>query len=108
MSGRVDDDDRDAELAQPGDRVGRVEAVAAGDDEVGLEADDLLDVDRVELRDVRDGGRLGRIDDEVLALADDPSPTPRANRISVAAGVSETIFVGSAAMLDGVPSSSVR
>ena len=58
----VDDEDRDAELAQLGDLVGRVEAVAAGDHEVGLEADDLLDVDLAELRDVGDGGGLGRVD----------------------------------------------
>src|SRR4029079_18714881 len=34
-------------------------------------------------------------------------PTPSANRVSVTAGVSETIFWGSAAMVTAVPSSSV-
>src|SRR3954467_5216114 len=36
------------------------------------------------------------------------SPTPSANRVSVAAGVSETIFLGSAGIVTEVPSSSVR
>ena len=36
------------------------------------------------------------------------SPAPIVNRISVVAGVSETIFWGSAAMVTSVPSSSVR
>src|SRR4051794_31685200 len=36
------------------------------------------------------------------------SPTPSANRVSVAAGVSETIFFGSAGIVTEVPSSSVR
>jgi hypothetical protein len=34
-------------------------------------------------------------------------PTPRANRVSVVAGVSETIFCGSAVIVTAVPSSSV-
>ena len=35
------------------------------------------------------------------------SPAPRSNRISVVAGVSETIFCGAAASVTAVPSSSV-
>ena len=58
----------DAEL---GDRVGRGAEVAAGDDEVGLEADDLLDVDAVERRDDRERARLGREVRDVLDLGDD-------------------------------------
>ena len=59
-------------VAQLGDGIGRREAVAAGDHEVGLERDDLLDVDRVEGRDVRDRLGLRRVEGDVLALADDP------------------------------------
>src|SRR4051794_41863797 len=36
------------------------------------------------------------------------SPSPSANSVSVAAGVSETIFFGSAGIVTEVPSSSVR
>ena len=43
--------------AEPGDRLGRGEAGAAGDDEIGVETHDLLDVDRAEGHDV--GQRLG-------------------------------------------------
>ena len=98
----VDDEDRDAERAELGDRVGRVEAVAAGDDEVGLEADDLLDVDRVELRDVGQIDGFGRVVVEVLDLADRPGRRRRARTGSRSlAGVSETIFCGLGRDLDG-------
>ena len=73
---RVDDDDRQAEVAQPLDVVGRRAEVAAGEHDVGIELDDLLDVDldlgAVEGLDVGDRRRLGRIEEEVAALADDP------------------------------------
>ena len=57
MSGAKTTSTGTPELAQLLDRLGRVEVVAAGDDEVGPEADDLLDVDGAELGDVRDRGR---------------------------------------------------
>ena len=104
----VDDEDRDADLAELGDGVGRVEGVAAGDDEVGLEADDLLDVDRGEAGDVREGDGFGRVVVEV-GRGDDARSRRRARTGSRSlAGVSETIFCGSALSVTDVPSSSVR
>ena len=69
--GREDDQDRDAQVAQLLDGLGRVEVVAAGDHEVRAQRDDLLDVDRAELGDVGDGGGGLRVRGEVLHLADD-------------------------------------
>ena len=74
-------------LGQPG---------AAGHDEVGVERDDLLDIDAGERRD--DGYRRGlgrgrwRCPRPCRRRA---APAPMANRVSVVAGVSETIFFGS-------------
>ena len=42
------------------------------------------------------------------SVATTRSPAPSANRISVVAGVSETIFWGAAGIVTAVPSSSVR
>ncbi|MEJ7695954.1 MAG: hypothetical protein WKF78_04835 [Candidatus Limnocylindrales bacterium] len=42
---RIDDQDRDVQVAQLGDGVGRRPAIAAGNDQVGVKRDDLLDVD---------------------------------------------------------------
>src|SRR5437773_7697613 len=44
----INDEDRNAERAQPRNTVRWGIAIAAGDDEVGLQADDLLRVDRPE------------------------------------------------------------
>ena len=69
--GREHDQDRDAQVAQLLDGLGRVEVVAAGDHEVRAQRDDLLDVDGAELGDVGDGGGGLRVRGEVLDLADD-------------------------------------
>ena len=53
------------------DGLGRRAEVAAGDDEVGAEADDLLDVDALEGGDDRERVGLGRVVLEVLDLGDD-------------------------------------
>ena len=55
----VDDEHRDPEGPELRERLGAVEAVAAGEDEVGLEADDLLDVDRPLGHDAGDLRGLG-------------------------------------------------
>src|SRR6478735_7290403 len=52
--GREQDDHRHPQRAQLGDRFRRVEVGAPGDHEVGIHADDLLDVDGAELRDIGD------------------------------------------------------
>ena len=54
-----------------GDGIGRGEVVAAGDDEVGLEGDDLLDVDAVEGGHDRQVVGLGRVGRDVLDLGHD-------------------------------------
>ena len=106
--GRVDDEHRDPEAAELRERVRAVEAVAAGHDEVGLEADDLLDVDALEGGDVGQVDRLGRVVVEVGRARRRAAPAPTAKRISVVAGVSETIRSGRAGIVTAVPSSSVR
>ena len=104
--GGVDDDDRDLEVTQLGDRFGRCEAEAAGEDEVGLQSDDLLDIDAGERRDVGQCRRLSGIV-APSSVATTRSPAPSWNRISVVAGVRDTIFFGSAASSTDVPTSSV-
>ena len=74
----VDHEDRDAEPAQLRERFGLVEAVAAGDDEVGAEADDLLDVDAPVRRDVGKLVGLGRVVVGVGDLPTSRSPPPSA------------------------------
>ena len=51
--------------AKPGDGLGRVEEVAARDDQVRLKADDRLDVDGRVTGDIRERDGLGRIVIEV-------------------------------------------
>ena len=65
------DEHRDPERAQLGDRVGGREPGATGDDEVGVQADDLLDIDGPEVDDVGQRLRLGWVVARVVGR-DDP------------------------------------
>ena len=84
--GPIDHQDGDSQAAQLGKCLRLVEVVATRDDQVGIQAHDLLDVDGAERRDVGQGLDLGwivvrvRVRYEAVAEAS-------ANRISVVAGV---------------------
>ena len=98
--GGVDDDHRNVEVAESRDGVGGGEPETTGEHQVGLEGDDLLDVDAREGRDVGQGDSLLRVVAAVVR-GDDAIPAPNANRISVVAGVSDTIVAGSEQDLHG-------
>ena len=80
-----------------GDRLGRGEAGPPAITRSGSSVDDLLDVDRAERRDVGQGAASAGKSLESSVATTRP-PAPRANRVSVTAGVSDTIFCGSAAI----------
>src|SRR6185369_9725718 len=69
--GRIADDHGDLRPTQLLDRRALGQSGAAGDDQVGAEGDDLLDVDAVEGRDLGNRRGLRREVGGVLDLADD-------------------------------------
>ena len=82
---RVDSQDRQIEVAQLVDGVLRRAAVRADDDEVRIEANDLLDVDALIGGDDRDIGRLGRVIGDVVDLAHNAvARAQREQRLSLA------------------------
>ena len=102
--GRVDDEDRDPERAQLGDRVGRREPKlppAMTRSRRGRRSSRYRRPRR--WRRTGSGAGLGRVVAMSSALATTRSPAPMANRISVAAGVSDDDLLRFGRELDGGP-----
>ena len=83
---RVDDQDRDLELAELGDGLGRSTAQSAGQDEVGAKPDDLLDVDALVRRHVGQRLGLGRVVAAVVCRDDPVAGAERVDDLGVRGG----------------------